>query len=77
MGRLFPGGCFELKMHIRDEEKVDECKVKVWAYGSKGDDGSGAIVDGKLSFLDVVNNHDSPKVILGVVPSSQDGFTIK
>ncbi len=45
--------------------------------GSKGGDDSGDVVEGKLSYPAVVNNHDLPKVILGVAPPLQDGFTIE
>jgi hypothetical protein len=45
--------------------------------GSKGDDGSIVIVNGKLGCPAVVNDHDLPKAILGVAPPSQDGFAVK
>ncbi len=45
--------------------------------GSKGDDRLVDIEDGKLGCSAVVNNHDLPKAILGVVPPMQDGFAIK
>jgi hypothetical protein len=45
--------------------------------GSKGDDWLVDVVDSKLSCLAVVDNHDSPKVIRGVAPPSQDGFSVK
>jgi hypothetical protein len=45
--------------------------------GSKGDDGLDDIMDGKLSIPAIVNNLDSPKVILWVAPPLQDGFAVE
>ncbi len=45
--------------------------------GSKGYDELGDIADSKLSCPAVIDNHDLPKVILGVTPPLQDGFVIK
>jgi hypothetical protein len=42
-----------------------------------GDDGSGDVMDSKLSCPAVVNNLDLPQAILGVAPPLQDGFAIK
>ncbi len=36
--------------------------------GSKGDDGSGDVMDSKLGCLAVVDDHDLQKAILGVAP---------
>jgi hypothetical protein len=44
---------------------------------SKGDDGLGDITDGKLGCPAYVDNHDSPKAIIGVTPPAQDGFAVK
>ncbi len=43
--------------------------------GSKGDDGSGDVVDSKLGCPAIVNDHDLLKVILGV--TQQDGFAVE
>jgi hypothetical protein len=43
----------------------------------KGDDGSGHVVDGKLSCPADVNNLDLPKAILGIAPPPQDGLAVK
>jgi hypothetical protein len=45
--------------------------------GSKGDDGLGDVAAGKLSCPAVVDDHDSPKAILGVAPPLQDSFAIE
>ncbi len=45
--------------------------------GSKGDVGSGKVVDHKHGCPIVVDNHDLPKAIFGVAPPLQDGFTIE
>ncbi len=45
--------------------------------GSDGNDRSVDIADGKLSCPAVIDNHDSPKAILGVAPPLQDGIAIK
>jgi hypothetical protein len=45
--------------------------------GSKGDEGLGDVVDGKLSCPAVIDNHDLPKAILGVAPPLQDGFAVE
>ncbi len=45
--------------------------------GNEGEDGAGDVTDGKLGCPAVVDNHDSPKAIFGVMPSLQDGFAIK
>jgi hypothetical protein len=41
------------------------------------DNGSVDIKDSKFSCPAIIDNHDSPKAILGVTPPSQDGFAIK
>ncbi len=45
--------------------------------GYEGDDGSGLVMDGKLSFSAIVDNLDLPKAILGVAPLLQDGVAIE
>jgi hypothetical protein len=45
--------------------------------GSKGDDGSVVVMDGKLGCPAIVDNHDMPKAILGVVSPLQDGFAFE
>jgi hypothetical protein len=45
--------------------------------GSKGDDRLVDVTDGKFGCSAVVDNHDSPKAILGVAPPLQDGFAIE
>ncbi len=56
-------------------------KYPVWELssgsGSKGDDGSGSVVDGKLCCPAIVDSHDLPKAILGVAPPLQDGFAVE
>ncbi len=45
--------------------------------GSKGDDRLLDVTNSKLGCPAFVNDHDSPKVILGVAPSLQDGFAVE
>jgi hypothetical protein len=45
--------------------------------GREGDDRSRDISDGEFGCPAIIDNHDTPKAILGVTPPSQDGFPIK
>ncbi len=45
--------------------------------GCKGDDGSGFLMDSKLSCPAIVDNPDLPMAILGVVPPLQDGLAVE
>jgi hypothetical protein len=45
--------------------------------GREGDDKSGNIVDGEFGCPAIINNNDTAKVILGVMPSLQDGIPIE
>ncbi len=45
--------------------------------GSKGDDESSDVADGELGCPAIVDNHNLPKAIFGVVPPLQDGFAVE
>ncbi len=45
--------------------------------GREGDDGSGNIADGEFGHPAIIDNHETPKAIFGVMPPSQDGFLVK
>jgi hypothetical protein len=45
--------------------------------GGEENDGSGGIADSEFGRPAIIDNHDMPKVIFGVMPPLQDGFSIK
>ncbi len=45
--------------------------------GGEGNDGSGDVVDGQFGRPAIINDHDTPKSILGVTPPLQEGFPVK
>ncbi len=45
--------------------------------GREGDDESGKTVDGEFGHPAIIDDHDTPKAILGVTPPLQDGFPVK